>query len=176
MEAEYSRWDEDGNKVNILSEKIKEEVDITDGAPEGASAQNDLEINNVQQYHFMNNPNSWDSGIVLDSTTVVQMAEFQEVVDNLQRQVPPPPPYPTNLRPTVVVTPSNTTIDQELEQILRSNPVIYDEPKQFPQTYQGGAPKFDNMTKAGCQSLPTNVHKHPNVIDKVEPKYISNQR
>eukprot|EP00092_Neocalanus_flemingeri_P012671 GFUD01013655.1.p1 GENE.GFUD01013655.1~~GFUD01013655.1.p1 ORF type:complete len:568 (+),score=148.95 GFUD01013655.1:68-1771(+) len=175
MEAEYSHWDEDTNKVNFLSKRIKEEVDISDGAPEPAPT-NDLEENNVQQYHFMNNPNSWDSGIVLDSVTVVQMAEFQEVVDNLQRQVPPPPPYPYHPRPTVVVTPSNATIDQELEQILQSNPVIFDESKQFPQTYQGGAPKYDNVAKAGCQSLPTNVHKIPNIVDKIEPKYNSNQR
>ena len=47
-------------------------------------------------------PHSWDSGVVLDTATVtaLQMAEFQQVVDNIQRQVvsqnppPAPPPYP----------------------------------------------------------------------------------
>ena len=48
-------------------------------------------------------PHSWDSGVVLDTATVtaLQMAEFQQVVDNIQRQVvsqtpqpAPPPPYP----------------------------------------------------------------------------------
>ena len=47
-------------------------------------------------------PHSWDSGVVMDTATVtaLQMAEFQQVVDNIQRQVvsqnPPaaPPPYP----------------------------------------------------------------------------------
>ena len=47
-------------------------------------------------------PQSWDSGVVLDTATVtaLQMAEFQQVVDNIQRQVvsqnpqPAPPPYP----------------------------------------------------------------------------------
>ena len=172
METDYSHWEKEGNKPEIISETIKEEADISDSAADNAPVVNDGDINNARQYNFMNNPNSWDSGVVLDSVTVVQMQEFQEVVDNFQRQVPPPPPYPYNPRPTVVVTPSNTTIDQELEQILRSNPVIYGENKQFPQTYQGGAPKFDNVTKGGCLSLPTN----PNIIDKVDPKYISNQR
>ena len=62
-------------------ERIKEEVD----------AGEDLTI-----------PHSWDSGVVLDTATVtaLQMAEFQQVVDNIQRQVvsqnppPAPPPYP----------------------------------------------------------------------------------
>ena len=42
-----------------------------------------------------NIPHSWDSGVVLDTVTALQMAEFQQVVDNLHRQVvhttPPPP-------------------------------------------------------------------------------------
>ena len=175
METDYSHWEKKDNKPEILSEIIKDEVDISDSAADNAPVVNDGDINNAHQYNFMNNPNSWDSGIVLDSVTVVQMQEFQEVVDNFQRQVPPPPPYPYHPRPTVVVTPSNATIDQELEQILRSHPVIFGENKQFPQTYQG-APKFDNVTKGGCLSVPTNVHKNPNIIDKVDPKYISNQR
>ena len=40
---------------------------------------------------------SWDSGVVMDSNTVLQMAEFQEVVDNLQKGLPPQPssiPFP----------------------------------------------------------------------------------
>ena len=50
-------------------------------------------------------PHSWDSGVVMDTATVtaLQMAEFQQVVDNIQRQVvsggsqntrQAPPPYP----------------------------------------------------------------------------------
>ena len=62
-------------------ERIKEEVDAVD----------DQTI-----------PHSWDSGVVLDTATVtaLQMAEFQAVVDNIQRQVvtqnhqPAPPSYP----------------------------------------------------------------------------------
>ena len=176
METIYSNLDESGNKDEIHSEKIKEEVDISDITEDIAPVVSDGDIDNVHQYNFMNNPNSWDSGIELDSVTVVQMQEFQEVVDNLQRQVPPPPPYPYNSRPSVVVTNSHTSMDQELQQILHSNPVIFGENKQFPQTYQGGAPKFDNVTKGGCSSLPTNVHTYPNIIDKVDPKYILNQR
>ena len=42
---------------------------------------------------------SWDSGVVMDSNTVLQMAEFQEVVDNLQKGLPPPPPYHFHVPP-----------------------------------------------------------------------------
>lgn len=47
---------------------------------------------------------SWDSGVVLDTNTVVQMAEFQEIIDSLQKcaaggscgeTLPLPPPYTT---------------------------------------------------------------------------------
>ena len=43
---------------------------------------------------------SWDSGVVMDSNTVLQMAEFQEVVDNLQKGLPPPPPYHFHVPPS----------------------------------------------------------------------------
>ena len=138
METNYSHMDE---SAEIHSEEIKEESDLSDGEPDNAPVAHNGDMHDAHQYNFMNNPNSWDrrdSGIVLDSVTVVQMQEFQEVVDNLERQVPPPPPYPYNPRPTVVVTPSHTNMDQELQQILHSNPVIFGENKQFPQTYQGG--------------------------------------
>ena len=54
-------------------------------------------------------PHSWDSGVVMDTATVtaLQMAEFQQVVDNIQRQVvsqstqpAPPPPYPYKVAAT----------------------------------------------------------------------------
>jgi len=174
MDTNYSHQNEAANQADVLSDEIKEEVDISDSPVENA---NDGDMHNAHQYNFMHNPNSWDSGIVLDSVTVVQMQEFQEVVDNLQRQVPPPPPYPYNPRPSVVVTPSHTSMDQELQQLLCANSVIFGENKQFrSQTYQGGAPKFEILTKGGCSSLPTNVNKHPNVLDKVEPKFNSNLR
>ena len=174
METNYSYLGEAANKAEGLSDEIKEEVDISDGSEDNAHLVKDCDMHNAHQYNFMNNPNSCDSGVVLDSVTVVQMQEFQEVVDNFQRQVPPP--YPYNPRPTVVVTPSHTTIDQELEHIFRSNPVIFGENKHFPQTYQGGAPKYNNVTKGGCLSLPTNTDKHPNTFDKGVLKNISDLR
>ena len=53
-------------------------------------------------------PHSWDSGVVMDTAavTALQMAEFQQVVDNIQRQVvgqnpqPAPPPYPYKVAPS----------------------------------------------------------------------------
>ena len=51
-------------------------------------------------------PHSWDSGVVLDTVTALQMAEFQQVVDNLHRQVvphtPPPPPYPYKVKQSLL--------------------------------------------------------------------------
>ena len=176
METNYSQLDEAAKRAEVLSDEIKEEVDISEDVADNLPVLDDGDMHNVHQYNFMNNPNSWDSGVVLDSVTVVQMQEFQEVVENFQRQVPPPPPYPYNPRPSVVVTPSHTTIDQELEHIFRSNPVIFGENKHFPQTYQGGAPKYNNVTKGGCLSLPTNTDKHPNTFDKGVPKNISDLR
>ena len=69
-------------------ERIKEEVDVAE-----------------EQQAI---PHSWDSGVVLDTATVtaLQMAEFQQVVDNIQRQVvaqnppPAPPPYPYKVPPS----------------------------------------------------------------------------
>jgi len=169
MDTKNSAWVENGN--NIINETIKEEVDISDDSPESAPK---VGVNHVEQYNLMNNPNSWDSGIVFDSVTVVQMAEFQEVVDNLQRQVPPPPPY--NPRQKVYGAQSSSTIDQELDQILRTNPVIFNESKQFPQTFQGGAQKYDNVIKNGYLSLPTDVLNNPNIIEQIESKHDSSQR
>ena len=51
-------------------------------------------IKEEEEVEDQNTPHSWDSGVVLDTVTALQMAEFQKVVDNLHRQVAPPPPYP----------------------------------------------------------------------------------
>jgi len=55
----------------------------------------------LQELNGANNSvnSSWDSGVVLDTNTVVQMAEFQEIIDSLQKcgagegMALPPPPY-----------------------------------------------------------------------------------
>lgn len=129
---------------------------------------------------YRDTPRSWDSGVALDSVTALQMAEFQQVVDNLHRQViqpnpqtqqQPPPPYPfkysLNDGP-----PTDADNCGELEQIFL-----------FPNnTYQGQdtGHKFTPLSVAavqGCQSLPANgVIIQPKIVDKVEHKYISNQR
>jgi len=159
----------DNNHVSGACERIKEEFDAGDVLIN--NNMNVGEVNNNLQNNFVNDSNSWDSGVVFDNVTVVQMAEFQEVVDKFQRQAqpPPPPPYPYASRPSVVVTPSNCTIEQELEQILG-----FGENKLFPQTYQEGPVKYENIPKSECLSLPANVHT--NIINKGESKYIANQR
>ena len=131
-------------------ERIKEEVDMSE----------------VQPYlEFQQSSSSWDSGIVLDSSTVVQMAEFQEVVDALSRnQIQPPPPYPYT-RPSVVVTqppsPSNTSPDTELAELLRGHQGVLGQggSRGLAHTYQEGreagqAGAGDGQGRAGARSLP----------------------
>ena len=130
-------------------ERIKEEMDL---AEMGEAA--------VTQYQGFQNSGSWDSGIVVDSSTVVQMAEFQEVVDRLSRQAgPPPPPYPG---PGVVVTePSSPTISSDMMDILRGRSTL-------PHTYQGVRERVVEGGVAPPHSLPCgqpvheiqNSHKH----------------
>ena len=80
----------DNNHVGGACERIKEEFDARE-----VLINNNInvgEVNNNLQNNFHNESNSWDSGVVFDNVTVVQMAEFQEVVDKFQRQAQPPPP------------------------------------------------------------------------------------
>ena len=111
-------------------------------------------------------PRSWDSGVALDSVTALQMAEFQAVVDSLVTTHRPgePPPYPA------------LETSGDLDTLLLANTGA-----MFPHlahTYQPGPAtlKFENITKAGCQSLPSNGTIQPKIIDKIEHRYISNQR
>ena len=67
------------NDLELPLEQIKEEVEMA-GADPGLAP--------YQEFH---SSGSWDSGVVLDSSTVLQMAEFQEVVDKLSREGAPPP-------------------------------------------------------------------------------------
>ena len=157
----------DTNHVGGSCESIKQEFDS--GEFKIDNNRNLGVVNKNIQNNFLNGSNSWDSGVVFDYVTVVQIAEFQEVVDKFQRQAQPPPPYPYASRPSVVVTPSNCTIEQELEQILG-----FGESKLFPQTYQEGPVKYENIPKSECLSLPANVHT--NIVNKGESKYIANQR
>ena len=67
---------------------------ITMAAPMAAPNWLDL----MQPPEGSSGSSSWDSGVVLDTNTVVQMAEFQEVIDSLQKGIGdtlslPPPPY-----------------------------------------------------------------------------------
>ena len=136
-------------EVSESKERIKEEMDL---AEMGEAA--------VTQYQGFQNSGSWDSGIVVDSSTVVQMAEFQEVVDRLSRQAgPPPPPYPG---PGVVVTePSSPTISSDMMDILRGRSTL-------PHTYQGVRERVVEGGVAPPHSLPCgqavheiqNSHKH----------------
>ena len=66
---------------------------------------------------FQPSSSSWDSGVVLDTSTALQMAEFQEVVDKLAMGGPPPP-YPGP--PSVVVTrpPTPQHLQRELKEVL----------------------------------------------------------
>ena len=132
-------------------ERIKEEMDL---AEMGEAA--------VTQYQGFQNSGSWDSGIVVDSSTVVQMAEFQEVVDRLSRQAgPPPPPYPG---PGVVVTePSSPTISSDMMDILRGRSTL-------PHTYQGVRERVVEGGVAPPHSLPCGQPVHdPNHIRLAGP-------
>merc|ERR1712038_920111 len=131
-------------------------------------------------------PHSWDSGVVLDTATVtaLQMAEFQQVVDNIQRQVvaqnppPAPPPYPYKLENGN----NGDLTESDFDQMFFTNPGIFtSETKSFAaQTYQtsGGGSKLESIGKVGCQSLPSNSNLilNPKIINKIEHKYSSEQR
>ena len=68
------------NDLELPLEQIKEEVEMAQPDNPG-----------VAPYQEFHSSGSWDSGVVLDSSTVLQMAEFQEVVDKLSRGGAPPP-------------------------------------------------------------------------------------
>ena len=158
----------DTNYVGGSYESIKQEFDS--GEFKIDNNMNLEVVNKNIQNNFLNGSNSWDSGVVFDNVTVVQMAEFQEVINKLHRQAPPPPPYPYTSRPSVVVTPpSNCTREQDLEQILG-----FGESKLFPQTYDEGAVKYENVVTSECLSLPENVHT--NIVKIGVSKHIANQR
>jgi len=133
----------------------------------------------------------WDSGVVLDTNTVVQMAEFQEVVDSLQRALPPPhsleralppphslegelpapPPYPQEQ-----VKPAASSPDRDLENILNSAPVLF---RNGVMSYQG--PGFSQPLGVGairppCLSLPLITEQSPNIVDRVGQKYAVSPR
>jgi len=141
---------------------IKQELDIGEDSA-GAGG-----------YH--ETPRSWDSGVALDSVTALQMAEFQQVVDNLHRQVVPPasvqsqpshppPPYPFKFE---------LDIDSELSNLLVNSNTLYPH-IVGPVSYQPTSEKFNNITKNGCHSLPSNGVIQPKIVEKVENKY-PNQR
>ena len=67
------------NDLELPLEQIKEEVEMAAADP------------GLVPYQEFRSSGSWDSGVVLDSSTVLQMAEFQEVVDKLSRGGAPPP-------------------------------------------------------------------------------------
>ena len=67
------------NDLELPLEQIKEEVEMAAADP------------GLVPYQEFHSSGSWDSGVVLDSSTVLQMAEFQEVVDKLSRGGAPPP-------------------------------------------------------------------------------------
>jgi hypothetical protein len=79
-----------------LTVKVEEDEEDDDATVGGRTAPNWL-----QELNGANNSvnSSWDSGVVLDTNTVVQMAEFQEIIDSLQKcgagegMALPPPPY-----------------------------------------------------------------------------------
>ena len=143
---------ENGDEGEHGLERIKEEVDMS-------------EIQPVPYLEFQQSSSSWDSGIALDSSTVLQMAEFQEVVDALSRnQIQPPPPYPYS-RPSVVVTqppsPSNTSPDTELAELLRGHQGVLGQggSRGLAHTYQGGREAGEagagaGQGRAGARSLP----------------------
>ena len=67
------------NDLKLPLEQIKGDVEVAADPP-------------LVTYHqeFISS-SSWVSGVVLDSSTAMQMAEFQEVVDKLSRGGAPPP-------------------------------------------------------------------------------------
>ena len=148
-----------------LMDTIKQEIDIG-------------EEPTISGYH--DTPRSWDSGVALDSVTALQMAEFQQVVDNLHRQVvqspPPPPPYPFKYP---AKNGSDLDTDSDLNQLLLTSSGGSGRLQYVgagAHTYQPGTPKFETLNKTGCQSLPANGVIQTKIIDKIEHKYKSNQR
>ena len=120
---------------------------------------------------------SWDSGVVMDTNTVVQMAEFQEVVDSLQRGIPPPPPYPYCTLPptTITVTPAPSPPDRDLEHLLNSAPVLRGGGVM---SYHGQLLGPGRLVGKECQSLPAfnSDGTGPNVVDRVDHKYAVTSR
>ncbi len=80
-----------------LTVKVEEDEEDDDATVGGRTAPNWLQELNNGVNNSVNS--SWDSGVVLDTNTVVQMAEFQEIIDSLQKcgagegMALPPPPY-----------------------------------------------------------------------------------
>jgi hypothetical protein len=80
-----------------LTVKVEEDEEDDDATVGGRTAPNWLQELNNGVNNSVNS--SWDSGVVLDTNTVVQMAEFQEIIDSLQKCgagegiALPPPPY-----------------------------------------------------------------------------------
>ena len=116
---------------------------------------------------------SWDSGVVMDSNTVLQMAEFQEVVDNLQKGLPPPPPYHFHVPPSFKVSPAVSSDDPELDHLINSAPVLF---RTGALSYQeGGRPQSSSLGKeplrVPCRSLPLLTETNITIVDKVEQKY-----
>merc|ERR1719233_389129 len=72
---------------------------------------------------------TWDSGVILDRDTVVQMAEFQEVVNKLEKELLSPAVYTEvcvsriqDLVPSVKLTDSHgTNQEHELDQLISSS-------------------------------------------------------
>ena len=111
------------NDLELPLEQIKEEVEMAQPDNPG-----------VAPYQEFHSSGSWDSGVVLDSSTVLQMAEFQEVVDKLSRGGAPPP-Y------------------QHQHQQLGGN----QQEVVLPHTYQGnrrGVVEVDHGGQTGPRSLP----------------------
>ena len=142
-------------REHLLGESIKEEVEASEVA-EGLAAYRE----------FQQSSSCWDSGIVMDTKTVVQMAEFQEVVDQLSLcggGAPLPPAYPSGpaVRPSVVVTqPSSTALsqdtrlDRQLADILGAHSVLLSPGDQrLARTFQG---RLEEPRTQGtpCRSLP----------------------
>merc|ERR1719422_1384198 len=112
------------------------------------------------------------------------MAEFQQVVDNLHRQVVQSPPPPSPPPPYPFKYPAKNGIeidtDPELNQLLLTSSGANGGMLQYigagAHTYQPGTPKFESPAKPGWQSLPANGVIQTKIIDKIEHKCISNQR
>ena len=112
------------NDLELPLEQIKEEVEMAAADP------------GLAPYQEFHSSGSWDSGVVLDSSTVLQMAEFQEVVDKLSRGGAPPPYQ-----------------QQHQHQQAAGN----QQELALPHTYQGqrrGAVELQHGGPAGPRSLP----------------------